>query len=77
MKKEAFFVEINLRKEKWIICCSYNPKKSVISEHLQEIGKNLDLFSSKCDNIMLNGDCNAESTETAVYDFCEIYNQQT
>ena len=50
MKKEAFFVEINLRKEKWIICCSYNPKKSVISEHLQEIGKNLDLFSSKCDN---------------------------
>ena len=23
---EGFFVEINLRKKKWILCCSYNPK---------------------------------------------------
>ena len=44
MKIERLFVEINLRKKKWIICCSYNPKKSVISEHLKQIDKNLEYY---------------------------------
>ena len=41
---------------------------------MQEIGKNLDLLSSKYGNIKLIGDFNAEPTETAVYDSYEIYN---
>ena len=47
---------------------------SLISKHLNEIGKNLDLLLSKYDNIMLIGDLNAEPTEATVSDFCEIYN---
>ena len=43
---ERFFVEINLRKRKWLVCCSYNPHKDKISNHLQLIRKNLDLYSS-------------------------------
>ena len=39
----GLFVEINLRKKKWLLCCSYNPTKSLISNHLKEIGNNLDL----------------------------------
>lgn len=31
-------------------------------------------MSSKCDNIMLIGEFNAEPTETTVYVFCETYN---
>ena len=31
MTTEGLFVEINLRKKKWLLCCSYNPKKSLIS----------------------------------------------
>ena len=46
MTIEGLFVEINLRKKKWLLCCSYNPKKSLISNHLQEIGNKLDLLSS-------------------------------
>ena len=45
-----------------------------MSEHLNEIGKNLDRLLSKYDNFMLIGDLNAEPTEAAVSDFCEIYN---
>ena len=71
---EEFFVEINLRKKRWLLCCSHNPKKLLISEHLNEIGKTLDLLLSKYDNFMLIGDLNAEPTEAAVSDFCEIYN---
>ena len=74
MTIEWFFVKINLRKKKWVLCCSYNPKKPLTSEHLNRIGKNLDLLLSKYDNFMLIGDLNAEPTEAAVSDFCEIYN---
>ena len=31
---EAMFVEINLRKKKWLLSCSYNPQKSEIRKHL-------------------------------------------
>ena len=48
-------------------------KKSVISKHSQKISKNLDLLSSKQDNILLIGDFNEEPTETAIHDFCRIY----
>ena len=74
MTIEGLFVEINLRKKKWLLCCSYNPKKSLISNHLKEIGNNLDLLSSKYDNYLLMGDFNAEPSEPVISDFCEIYN---
>ena len=47
MTIKGLIVEINLRKKKWLLCCSYNPKKSLISNHLKEIGNNLDILSSK------------------------------
>ena len=28
MKIEGFFVELNLKREKWLLCCSYNLKFS-------------------------------------------------
>ena len=49
MTVEGLFVEINLG---WLLCCSYNSKKSLISNHLKEIGNNLDLLLSKYDNYL-------------------------
>ena len=40
---EGLFVEIRLRKKIWLLCSSYNPKKSLIANHLNCIGRNLDL----------------------------------
>ena len=31
---EAFFIEINLKGNKWLICCSYNPNRTFVSNHL-------------------------------------------
>ena len=42
---EGIFVEINLRKKKWLLCCSYNPHKSNITNHLKNICKTLDKLS--------------------------------
>ena len=50
---ECFFVEINLQKRKWLVCCSYNPHKDNISNHLQLIKKKLDLYSSNYESIIL------------------------
>ena len=73
MSIESFYIEINIRKKKWLLVGTYNPNKSLISNHLKEIGKNLDNYSSKYDNFILLGDLNSEPTESAVKDFCEIY----
>ena len=73
MSIESFSIEINIRKKKWLLVCTYNPNKNLISNHLKEIGKNLDNYSSKYDNFILLGDLNSEPTESAVRDFCEIY----
>ena len=50
---EAFFVDINLRnKKKWLLCCSYYPKKDLIRQHLYALSKSIDLFTSKYDNLL-------------------------
>ena len=71
---EAMFIEINLRKKKWLLSVSYNPHKSLIEKHLQAVGKNLDLCSGKYENVLLMGDFNAEPTENAMAEFMKVYN---
>ena len=56
-----------------VLFCSYDLKKSLISEQLNKIGKKLDLFSPKYDNILLIGDVNAEPPEAILSNFCEFY----
>ena len=71
---EGFFVELNLTKKKWLLCCSYKPHKNQIPNSRKEIGSNIDVFSSNYDNLVLLGDFNVEATEQPMKDFCLIYN---
>ena len=71
---ECFFIEINLRKRKWLVCCSYNPHRDNIKEHLNTISANLDLYSSKYEYIIVIGDFNAEVNDKFMSNFCESYN---
>ena len=59
---------------KRLLCCSYYPEYPQITHHLRKIGKDLDVLRSKYDNIILASDFNAESTDTTLSYFCEIYN---
>ena len=43
--KEYFLIEINLRKEKWLIYCNYNPHKAMIKGYLEYISKEIDSYS--------------------------------
>ena len=72
--KEYFLVELNLRKQKWLIICNYNPHKTRIKGYLECISKEIDSHSSKYDNFLLLGDFNSEPTEEAMKSFCQICN---
>ena len=60
---EDFFVEVNLRKKKWILSCSYNPARKNIVNHVKNISSGLDQFSVTYDNLILQGDVNVEPEE--------------
>ena len=71
---ESFFIELNLRCKKWLSSCSYKSHRSLISEHLSIVGKDLDLLSANYDKIFLMGDFNAEQHDHFLMDFCDVYN---
>ena len=52
-KKEIFCVELNLKKQKWLIFCCHNPYQHVIKDHLQQIKNAIDFYSTSYENIIL------------------------
>ena len=71
---EGFFVEINWRKKKWLLSCSYNPTRKNIVNHVRNISTGLDQFSATYDKLILLGDFNVEPEEVNMSDFLNIYN---
>ena len=71
---EALFIEINLRKKKWLICCGYNPNKSLINKFTHDIGRVLDSFIGNYDNFLIVRGLNSEITESSMHDFCNSCN---
>ena len=63
----------NLRKKKWLLCCSYNPYKSNITNHLKNICKTLGKLNSTYDNLVLLRDFNAEPEEESISEFLNLY----
>ena len=54
---ESCYVELILKKTKWLINYSYNPTKNV-SSHPESLSQNLDLCTLKSENILMIGDLN-------------------
>ena len=71
---ECLFTEINIRNKKWLLCCSYNPHRNNISNHISHLSKGLDNYISHYDNILFLGDFNSQPSENCVNDFCNVYN---
>ena len=74
---ELFFVEVNIRKKKWLLSCSYNPHKSNISKHLHNLNKSLDVYLKSYDNILIMGDNNSEFSENCLNGFCNVNSLKT
>ena len=74
---ESFYVELNLRNNKWLINCSYKPRKSLIGNHLDAVSKTLDLHSSTYDKIILLRDFNTEIDVQLNYSLKSLIRQPT
>ena len=70
---ECLFIEINIRKKKWLFCCSYNPNKNNLSKLLHCLRKGPENYISQYDSIMLLGDLNVERSSPVLNDFCNVY----
>ena len=70
---EAFFIEINLKGNKWLICCSYNPNRTFASNYLDHIATGINTYSKKYEKILLMGDFNVAFTEANMAVFCNEY----
>ena len=48
---QCLFIEINIRKKKWLFCCSFNLHKNNISKHLHCLNKGIDTYISQYDTL--------------------------
>ena len=64
---------IKLRNQNWLIGCSYNPDKSMISQHMEAVVKNMVLYPSTYENLNFWGDFNADMKHSALTDYFNLY----
>ena len=74
---EGVFLEINLRKCRWLVFAGYNPKLCRITPYLDNVGKIFSKYVNKYDNILMLGDFNVDMLQgknnNKMYDFFENY----
>ena len=68
---EGMFIEINLRKSKWLVLATYKPPDHSKEQYFDFIRNSLDFYSEKYKNIILMGDFNITPTEEELQDFLE------
>ena len=73
---EGIFIELYLRKNKWLLFGGYNPNKESISNFLDFIGNSLDTYIRNYDNLLIMGDFNTEMEVEPLKDFCDAFNLQ-
>ena len=70
---EAFAIEIDLRKVKWLLVCSYNLNVFNLPVRLNVIEKTIEFYSKTYDKILMPGDFNAQVIDETLDTFCSIW----
>ena len=70
---EVFYIELNLRNDKWLLNYFYNPRKNNILNHLKALSDFLDSHSSTYEKVLILGDFNAEVDDQNMKTFCNSY----
>ena len=66
---EGIFVELNLRKNKWLLFGSYHPPSQSDEYFFNHVKYGLDIYSKCYDKYMLIGDFNGEESEPCLSQF--------
>ena len=54
---------MNLRNKEWLLCFNYNPNKSLLEYHLNEIQAQLEIFCKKHEHLLIMGNFNTNVSE--------------
>ena len=68
---EGIFVEIDLRKSKWLLFATYKPTSSSNDNYFFQVNKVLDAHGSKYENTVLIGDLNTTDADEKLVEFLE------
>ena len=71
---ESIFIELNFRRNKWLLMGTYHPPSQCTKYFYSEVGKALDVYNNTYDNILLLGDFNEKESDTNTTNFMENYN---
>ena len=71
---EIMCVEINLKKQKWVLMGIYRPPKMNEKYFLDHLSRVVDLYSKKYDRVLIMGDFNSEPCDEPIETFCGGYN---
>ena len=66
---EALYIEINLRKTKFLLIGTYHPPNQADQYYFDNINKALDMYSHSYNKVLLSGDFNAQEDETVISNF--------
>ena len=70
---EAIFIEMNIKSKKWLLCCTYNPNKSLIENHLRHLQKQLEASSERYEPFLIMWDFNADVSDPSMTSFCTLF----
>ena len=70
---EGIFIELNLRKTKWLLCGSYHPPSQSLDYFLNILERSIDIYSEFYSNFLLIGDYNSEETDPQLSRFLHQY----
>ena len=66
---EGIFIELNMKGNKWLLSCIYNPNGQCSKDFFIHLDNELDIYFSKYDSILIVGDFNQEDHEANIKDF--------
>ncbi len=71
---ECGIIEIDLKKQKWLLITKYRPPSQAQQYFFDEIGKLLDHYCPHYENLILIGDFNCEVDGDVISNFVDNYN---
>ena len=61
---------MNIESKKWLLCCTCNPNKSLIENHLRQLQKQLEGSSERYEHLLITGDFDADVSDPSMTSFC-------
>ena len=64
---------MNIKSKKRLLCCTYNPNKYLIENHLRQLQRQLESSSERYKHFLIMGDFNTDLSDPLMTSFCALF----